>query len=111
MSYTTIELSHHDGIATVTFNRPPVNAQNRQSRDELIKSIHEKVLRLPAKILQEARDRTQQDDLEGAAEYYVIYLNATPGNASPERDEATKFLHDHFNVSLAQASPSTSHQL
>ncbi len=82
-----------------------------QSRDELIKSIHEKVLRLPAKILQEARDRTQQDDLEGAAEYYVIYLNATPGNASPERDEATKFLHDHFNVSLAQASPSTSHQL
>ena len=26
-----------DGIATVTFDRPPVNAQNRQSREELIR--------------------------------------------------------------------------
>ena len=25
-----------DGIATVTFDRPPVNAQNRQSREEAI---------------------------------------------------------------------------
>jgi enoyl-CoA hydratase len=36
-----MKLEHHrldvaDGIATVTFDRPPVNAQNRQARDELI---------------------------------------------------------------------------
>jgi len=70
----------------------------------LIKSIHEKVLRLPAKILDQARKRVQQNDLEGAAESYVIYLNATPETPSPERDEATKFLRDRFNVSLAEAS-------
>lgn len=75
-----------------------------QARDTLIKSIHEKVLRLPTKILNQARKRVQQNDLEGAAESYVIYLNATPETSSPERDEATKFLRDHFNVSLADAS-------
>ena len=75
-----------------------------QARDALIKSIHEKVLRLPAKILDQARKRVQQNDLEGAAESYVIYLNATPETPSPERDEATKFLRDRFNVSLAEAS-------
>jgi enoyl-CoA hydratase len=26
-----------DGIATVTFDRPPVNAQNRRTREELIR--------------------------------------------------------------------------
>jgi hypothetical protein len=75
-----------------------------QARDALIKSIQEKVLRLPAKILDQARKRVQQNDLEGAAESYVIYLNATPETSSPEREEATKFLRDHFNVSLADAS-------
>jgi hypothetical protein len=75
-----------------------------QARDALIKAIQEKVLRLPAKILDQARKRAQQNDLEGAAESYVIYLNATPETSSPERDEATKFLRDHFNVSLASAS-------
>jgi len=75
-----------------------------QARDVLIKSIHEKVLRLPAKILDQARKRVQENDLEGAAESYVIYLNATPDGPSPERDEATRFLRDHFNVGLGKVS-------
>ena len=36
MQYETLRLDVADGIATVTLNRPPVNAQNRQSRDETI---------------------------------------------------------------------------
>ena len=75
-----------------------------QARDVLVKSIHEKVLRLPAKILEQARQRAQQNDTEGTAEWYVIYLNATPDISSPERDEALKFLREHFNVSCVKPS-------
>jgi hypothetical protein len=74
------------------------------ARDALIKSIHEKVVRLPGKILDQARKHAQENDLDGAAEFYVIYLNATPETPSSERDEAAKFLRDHFNVSLGKVS-------
>jgi enoyl-CoA hydratase len=36
MQYETLRLDVADGIATVTLDRPPVNAQNRQSREEII---------------------------------------------------------------------------
>ena len=36
MNYQTLRLDVADGIATVTLDRPPVNAQNRQSREEII---------------------------------------------------------------------------
>jgi len=36
MTYEMFRLDVTDYIATVTFDRPPVNAQNRQSREELI---------------------------------------------------------------------------
>ncbi len=35
MNYECFKLEIKDYIATVTYNRPPVNAQNRRSRDEL----------------------------------------------------------------------------
>jgi enoyl-CoA hydratase len=35
MQTTLFQLTIEDGIATVTFDRPPVNAQNRTSREEL----------------------------------------------------------------------------
>jgi enoyl-CoA hydratase len=37
MEFELYRLEVADGIATVTFDRPPVNAQNRQSREELIR--------------------------------------------------------------------------
>jgi hypothetical protein len=64
----------------------------------VVKAVHEKASGLPAKILQEARGRVQRGDQDGAAEEYVLYLNATPEKPSPERDEAAKFLHDQFNL-------------
>ena len=36
MNYETLRLDVADGIATVTLDRAPVNAQNRQSREEII---------------------------------------------------------------------------
>jgi hypothetical protein len=73
-----------------------------QARDLLVKSVREKVLLLPQKILQEARSRAQRNDQDGAAEEYIVYLNATPDTPSAERDEAAKFLRDHFNVAVAR---------
>jgi hypothetical protein len=77
-----------------------------QERDALVKSVREKVLLLPMKILAEARNRAQHGDLDGAAEEYILYLNAVTDPSQP-RDEATAFLRDHFNVNVA-ASSSTS---
>ena len=72
-----------------------------EARDALVKSVREKASALPAKILQDARARAQRGDVDGAAEEYVLYLNATPSSPSAERDEAAKFLHDQFNVTVA----------
>ena len=73
-----------------------------QARDALVKSIREKVAILPARILAEARNRAQRNDLDGAAEEYVLYLNAVPDSSSQDSEEAAKFLHDNFNVTVAQ---------
>jgi hypothetical protein len=76
-----------------------------EARDALVKAVREKAASLPAKILREARKRAQRSDADGAGEEYVLYLNATPGTASAERDEAAKFLRDQFN--LAPPTPFT----
>ncbi|MFL6437058.1 MAG: hypothetical protein ACJ71Q_05715 [Terriglobales bacterium] len=74
-----------------------------QERDALVKSVRERVLLLPGKILAEARNRAQHGDLDGAAEEYILYLNAVTDPSQP-RNEATAFLHDHFNMNVAAAS-------
>jgi hypothetical protein len=72
-----------------------------EARDALVKAVQEKAGGLAAKILQEARNRAHRDDMDAAGEEYVLYLNATPAATSPERDEAVKFLHDQFNLTVA----------
>jgi hypothetical protein len=71
------------------------------SRNALVKAVREKVAELPAAVLQAARTLAQQGDTDGAAELYVLYLNATPQSASPGRDEAVKFLRDQFNLGVS----------
>lgn len=71
-----------------------------QARDALVKSVREKVRTLPMRVLKEARSRAGQGDVDGAAEEYVVYLNATQEAPSQERQEATKFLHEHYNVAV-----------
>jgi len=83
-----------------------------QARDFLVKSIKEKTLRLPEKILQQARKRAQQQDVDGAAEEYIIFLNSSADHSSPEHAEAAAFLRDHFNVAVeAVASPAKQTQV
>ena len=77
-----------------------------EARDALVKAVREKASELPAKVLQEARTRVQRGDLDGAAEAYIMYLNSTPEDSSPERDEAAKFLHDRFNLAAPVTSKS-----
>ncbi len=83
-----------------------------KAKDDLIKAVREKVLHLPEKILAEARKRAQQNDAEGAAEQYILYLNAAPESPAAERKEAVGFLRDHFNVApAANAQVPTQSQL
>ncbi|HWC19379.1 MAG TPA: hypothetical protein VG498_20370, partial [Terriglobales bacterium] len=78
--------------------------QEIQARDAMVKAVREKALLLPSRILAEARRRAQQGDLDGAAEEYILYANALADSSSQDRDEAAKFLHDHFNINPAGAS-------
>ena len=71
------------------------------ARDALIKSVVEKVQGLPQKILALARKQAKDGDLDGAAEKYILYLNATPEGQTPARAEAQKFLLDQFNIRQA----------
>ena len=71
------------------------------SRNALVKAVREKASELPVAVLQAARALAQKDDTDGAAELYVLYLNATPQGASPGRDEAVKFLRDQFNLAVS----------
>ena len=92
-------------------NTPPDEVQfftdlELQARDSLVKSITEKASHLPERILTQARQQSQQQDLDGAAAEYIVYLNSTPDNASPERVEAAKYLRDHFNLALAGTASS-----
>ena len=71
------------------------------SRNALVKAVREKAAELPAAVLQAAKTLAQQGDTDGAAELYVLYLNATPQGASPGRDEAVKFLRNQFNLAVS----------
>jgi hypothetical protein len=69
-----------------------------EARNALVKAVREKASGLPGKILREARSRAQRGDVDGAAEEFLLYLNSTPEASSSEREEASKFLRDQFNL-------------
>lgn len=71
------------------------------SRNALVKAVREKVAELPAAVLQAARTLAHEGNTDGAAELYVLYLNATLQGTSPEREEAVKFLRDQFNFAVS----------
>ncbi len=81
-----------------------------QTRDALVKAVRDKAEGLPSRILAEARRRAQAGDFEGAAEEYILYSNAVT-DSSPERQEAMKFLQDHFNVTPSGAQIATESRL
>ena len=68
------------------------------ARDSMVKAAQEQVQELPQKILTQARAKAASNDLDGAGELYVLYLNCTPAKESPERAEAARFLLAKFNL-------------
>jgi tetratricopeptide (TPR) repeat protein len=68
------------------------------ARIALIDDVKEKVKSLPGKILAQARKRVMDNDTDGTAEAYILYLNSTPDAPTPEREEAKKYLRDNFNM-------------
>jgi hypothetical protein len=68
------------------------------ARDTLVKAARDKVQELPQKILFQARAKAATNDLDGAGESFVLYLNCTPATQTPERAEAIRFLSDNFNI-------------
>lgn len=72
-------------------------AAENQARDELIKEATQKIAQLPANILNAADRKAAQQDAEGAAELYILYLNSTREEDTPERQRIRKFLLQSFN--------------
>lgn len=106
-TYIVLEnVKPEDTEGVKAMNTPPDEVQfmtdlELQARDALVKAIGEKAAHLPEKVLQQARQRSQQQDIDGAAAEYIVFLNSTPDNGSPERTEAAAFLRDHFNLAVA----------
>lgn len=72
-------------------------------RDVLIEAVRSKVKDLPQRIYDEAKLREQNENLDGAAEAYLRFLNCTKGNASADRKHALSFLKEQFNIDLEDA--------
>jgi len=112
-TYIVLEnVKPEDTEGVKAMNTPPDEVQfvtdlELQARDALVKAISEKASHLPEKVLQQARQRSQQQDIDGAAAEYIVFLNSTPDNGSPERTEAASFLRDHFNLAVATSVSAT----
>jgi hypothetical protein len=74
------------------------------ARIALIDDVKEKVKSLPGKILAQARKHVMDNDTDGTAEAYILYLNSTPDTPTQEREEAKKYLRDNFNMVWAGGS-------
>jgi hypothetical protein len=75
------------------------------ARDRLLKESKEKIISLPLLILQSADRKASQGDNDGAAELYMLYLDSTESQATPERRRAQKFLLDNYNFRAYGDSP------
>jgi len=73
-------------------------AVENSARDALLKAVRESVGNFPDKIFEQARRKADSGDLEGAAESYILYLNSTPAETNPKREQAERFLIEQFNI-------------
>jgi len=76
------------------------NQLENKAREDLIAKVHEKVVELPHKIYDLARQKEQDGYLDDAGEAYMRYLNVAPVDQMNERDHAEKFLRDQFNFQV-----------
>jgi hypothetical protein len=73
-------------------------------RDELIEAVRSKVKDLPERVYAEAKSKEQDDNLDGAAEAYLRFLGCAKQDESTERQHASSFLAEHFNIQPAEAA-------
>jgi len=76
------------------------------ARDALLKAVRESVAKFPDMIFEQARKRAEGGDLDGAAESYILYLNATSTEPNPKREQAERFLREQFNIRRTLGSSS-----
>jgi len=69
--------------------------------DSMLKAVKDSVSKFPDKIFEQARRKADSGDFEGAAESYILYLNSTPAEANPKREQAERFLAEQFNIRKA----------
>jgi hypothetical protein len=67
------------------------------ARASLIKKVQEKIVELPQKIYDVARQKETDGYNDDAGEAYMRYLNVAPADQVTERERAQKFLKDQFN--------------
>jgi hypothetical protein len=68
------------------------------ARDELIQKVQLKVQELTREVYDAGKSREQEENVDGAGEYYLRYLSCTPENGSAERRHAKEFLAEKFNM-------------
>ena len=75
-----------------------MTALENSARDELISAVRKRVEELPRMIYEKAAGREKEDDLDGAGESYLRYLNLTKEDNSVERQHAKQFLLNSFDM-------------
>ena len=70
----------------------------KETINALTKSVMEKTAGLPDIVFEKAHKQEEEEDLEGAAESYILYLNATPASETAKRRQAERFLQEKFNI-------------
>jgi hypothetical protein len=68
-----------------------------EASEALLKQARECIAGLPKLILQSADQKASAADLDGAAELYMLYLDSTEMQATPDWKRAQKFLLDNYN--------------
>jgi len=71
-----------------------------KAREDLIARVHEKIVELPHKIYDAARQKEQDGYMDDAGEAFMRYLNVAPADQIEERDHSEKFLRDQFNFQV-----------
>jgi hypothetical protein len=88
---------------TVPNTRELQTALESSARDALVEAVRTKVLELPRKIYDSGKSMEQEENTDGAGEYYLRYLSCTPEDGSAERRHARDYLADKFNMHPAAA--------
>jgi hypothetical protein len=67
-------------------------------RNDLVQKVLLQVQELPHQIYEVGKSREQEENDDGAGEYYLRFLSCTTENGTAEREHAKVFLAQKFNM-------------